>query len=159
MVKKMQQLDGRTEAKKSRLLFATACVAAVFPGVRDDQQPKRVIFDKAATLGAKRKECPLRFRNNKSALQAYIAHKWPRIRIALLEQFDLPPVYVNGAAFGGGGGYRKGDLKHARKQLERDTKIADGVVSAANDYAEATLQVFPQIEATRKSLVTRSIGR
>lgn len=160
MVKRRPQLDPKQEAKKFRLLFATTCVAAVLPGVREEQMPKREIFKKAAAIGVRRPECPLRFRNNAPALQIFLRNKWRKIRISLPEMFpDVLPVYVNGATFGGGGGYRRGDLKHARKQLERDKKIADGVVNAANDYAEASRLVFPQIEATQTTLVSRAIAK
>lgn len=159
MVKYKPQLSPQAIAKQDRLLFAAACVAAVFPGVRDDQEPKRVIFEKAATLGAKRADCPARYRNRAGDLRVFIRNKWSEIRLKLPELFDIVPVYVNGVHFGGGGGYRKGDLKHARKQLERDRKITDGVVNAANDYAEASTLVFPQIEATRTTLVSRLLEK
>lgn len=156
MALKSISIYGRTPIKQKRLLFAAACVAEVFPGPKDKLEPKRVIFSKAARYGSQQSECPF---ENAEALRVYIRNKWQTIRYMLPREHDLVPVYVNGTAWGDGGGYRKGDLKHARKQLVRDAKITDGVVRAANDFAEATISVFPQVEATRRTLTTREITR
>jgi hypothetical protein len=149
---------GRSKSKQKRLLFAAYCVSKVFPGVKDDQMPKERIFDRAARFGRQLENCPDVF-YNVEALKTYIRNKWPTIRLMLAKEHGFLPVYVNGQSFGGGGGYRKGDRKHAQKQVERDAKIADGVVSAANDYAEATVAIFPQVTAERRHLVARQIGR
>jgi hypothetical protein len=151
----MPVFDG---VKKHRLDFATTCVAEVFPSARDDHQPKRIIFQQAALWGMTQDDRPSYFRYV-SDLRTYIRNHWPVIRLMLPEQEGFMPVYVNGTEFGGGGGYRKGDQRHVRKQLERDAKITDGVVNAANGYAEATGLVFPSIETSRRTLVSRRIER
>ena len=146
-----------TSARARRLDFSARCVAEVFPGVRDPRETKATIFDAAARWGVTQDDCPASIRTVRG-LRTYIRNKWKVIRLMLPTDHDILPCYVNGPTFGGGGGYRKGNIALARKQVERDAKIADGVVTAANDFAEATVGMFPQVEAPRRTLVTRRIG-
>lgn len=144
-------------AKQRRLIFATKCVAEVFPGMREDHQTKKIIFHQAAMFGVDQDDCPSSFTSK--SLRTYIKNHWSVIRLMLPEQEGFMPTYVNGATFGSGGGYRKGDERHVRKQLVRDALISDGVVNAANDYAEACGLVFPEIETSRRTLVSRRIEK
>lgn len=140
------------------MFFAAECVAEVFPSAKEDQMPKERIFDRAARYGRRQDGCPGVF-FSVEALKTYIRNNWPTIRLMLAREHGFLPVYVNGTSWGGGGGYRKGDAKHAQKQVRRDEKIADGVARAANEYAEAAVGIFPQIEAQRRHFVARQIGR
>jgi len=129
----------------------------VLPGPREDRQPKKVLFERAARWGIEQEACPPMF-NNVNQLRTYIRNHWKVIRMLLPEQENKLPCYVNGATFGGGGGYRQGNIALARKQIERDAKVTDGVVSAANEFANRTVGLFPRIEANQRTLVSRRIG-
>ncbi|PWT79148.1 MAG: hypothetical protein C5B60_00145 [Chloroflexi bacterium] len=150
-----QRERGSARARQRRLEFATTCVAAVFPEVTDDRQPKKIIFHQAAMWGVERAECPPALRTFKK-LRAYIRNHWSAIRLILPESHDILPCYVNGPAFGVGGGYHAGNVKLARKQVARDRRIAEGVVDSADKFARATNHLFPQVAAPRQTLVTRA---
>jgi len=147
--------DGARRAKRDRLLFATQCVAAVFPAASDDRQPKRILFRQAAMWGMERADCPYVFRGSMRKLQTYIRNKWKVIRLMLPEEHDILPCYVNGPAFGGGG-YHAGNVRLARRQVERDEAVAQGIVDSNAAFADATNQLFPQVAAPRRVLVTRA---
>jgi hypothetical protein len=149
-------MDGRTQAKTDRLLFAALCVAEVFPGAKADRETKATIFDKAARWGYRRTDCPSTL-GTRDRLHIYIKNHWKKIRSMLPTEHNILPCYINGPTWGGGG-YRKGNIVLARKQIERDKKIVDGVLSAANDYATATIALFPKVDAQHRHTVTRRIG-
>jgi hypothetical protein len=152
----MQQLDGRTKAKNDRLDFAAQCIMAVLPGPKEDRQPKAALFEAAAVVGLSQDDCPTFF-SSTDKLRTYIRNHWPRIRIVLGQDEGVLPCYVNGSTFEGGGGYRRGNVKLARKQVEVDAKIVDGVVSATNKFAEVTGGLFPQIEVAHRTVRVRRI--
>jgi hypothetical protein len=143
-----------TTAKQARLNFASQCVAAVFPAADQDRQPKKIIFRQAAMYGIEQADCPYPLRSFRR-LQTYIRVHWKVIRLMLPERHDILPCYVNGPDFGGGG-YHAGNIKLARRQVERDQRVAEGVVEAADAFATATNQLFPQVAAPRQILITRA---
>lgn len=148
----------RSRVAQDRLDFAAKSVAEVFPGPHDDRQTKATIFVRAARWGRQQPDCPDAF-HNVEALRVYIRNHWRTIRYMLPKEHNIVPCYVNGPTWGGGGGYRKGNAKLAQKQVKRDVKIADGVAHAANEFAEAAVNIFPRIEAQRRHFVTRQITR
>lgn len=141
---------------EARMEFATDCCEAVIPGADEDLAPKRVIFDAAARWGIEQPECPATHRTI-GKLRTYIRNHWPVIRLMLTER-NIVPVYVNGTEFGAGGGYRVGDKKAVQKQIERDERVAQGVVDSADAYAQAAVGVFPKVAANRYSLRLRAIS-
>jgi len=147
-----------SKLKRERLLFAASCIAEVFPGPKQDRVPKAKLFQMAARHGRTLSDCPDIF-DSVEALRVYMQNHWKMIRYMLPKEHKFVPCYTNGATWGGGGGYHKGDAKMAQKQVIRDAKITDGVLRAANDFAEATISVFPRIEAQRRTLVSRQITR
>jgi hypothetical protein len=147
-----------SKVKRQRLIFAAKCLAQVFPEKDEDRIPKARLFEMAARLGMTLQDRPYVFDSIRT-LRVYMRNHWKMIRYMLPKEHGFVPSYINGATWGGGGGYRKSDKAHVQRQLERDRKIADGVANAANDYAETVGLVFPSIETTRVSLVSRRIER
>jgi hypothetical protein len=154
----MPKLPKQSGAVYEKLLFVTRCVAEVFPGAKEDRVPKAGIFDAAASWGFEQEDCPAVFSDVRK-LRRYIGNHWPTIRLMLPEEYGILPCYVDGAEFTGGGGYRQGNVKLARKQVDIDARVVDGVVESANAFAEATVAMFPQIEARRASLTNRLITK
>jgi hypothetical protein len=150
----------RNPVIQERLLYCAECLASIFPEPNAKRQKKSVLFSRAAAYGVKLSDRPeLFYDRDQDKLAEYIAAKWSQLRIILIREHEIVPVYVNGVSFGEGQGYRKGDLKHAKKQVVRDDLISDGVVRSANDYAKAIGVVFPQIATRQRTLVSRALPK
>ena len=149
-----RQRAGMARATEARKRFCTACLTEVMPTSSEDRLPKRILFRQASMVGMERSDRPRYFRSARQ-LEKYIRHNWRVIRNELLPtNHDILPCYVNGPTFGGGG-FHTGNVKLARKQVDRDGKIAQGVVDSANEFARATNQIFPQVAAPHPVLVMR----
>jgi hypothetical protein len=144
-----------SRAKQARLNFGAMCIAEVMPAAREDRQPKRILFRQAAMFGVERSDCPRMFRHSPRKLERYLRNHWKLIRLMLPANHDILPCYVNGPAFGGGG-YHAGNLRLARRQQERDERVAQGIVDSVDAFANATNRLFPQVAAPRRILVTRA---
>ena len=145
--------DIKESAVEQKLRFAAKVVVEALPDEKN-ATPKRYIINDAARRGMHHPACPRALKKSQ-ALRSYITNKWPKlVREVIPEKHGILPCYINGF----GGGYYRGNVKTATKQVAYNTKLAHGVVNAIEEFAQAAVEIF-KIEATRHSLVTRVITK